>query len=181
MSINYEAHEQWYHSAISWFSSAEDWPSKQWPRTAEFNVVLNHHSPDLAAGETHAVTGRRFFCGFQRAWVNMLFAIYFSPLLKHCLVMLSVGFRNGSLREKFPSARFSPIYLSVFHCLYYFALTCITNSQLLYTSSPTTWNELFLWKLPSAPHTSSVCLLFSSCFPQTPHYRKAEIMPFRHE
>lgn len=78
---------------------------------------------------------QKVFLWFQRAWVNTLFAVYLPPLLKHLLIMLSAGFWNGPLHEKSPSARFSPIYLSVFHCLYHSALTCITNPHFLYTSS----------------------------------------------
>lgn len=60
--------------------------------------------------------------------------------------MLSVSFRNGPLHEKFPSARFSSIYLSVSHCLYHFPLTCF-----IYPLLPPFLPEIFIYFIHKVP------------------------------
>lgn len=150
MSINYGAHEQWYRSAISWLASAEDWLSKQWPRrTAELNLVLQHHSLDLAACETHAVTGR-VFCLVCKE----LGYICFLPYIFHpCSNIVWACFQLAS--EMAPCMKTShqqdfPLFIFLFPTVHTtplwpallipLSLCSCQQFSLSYASSPTTWN-----------------------------------------
>lgn len=147
MSINYGAHEQWYHSAISWLPSAEEWLSKQWPRrTAELNLVLQHHSLDLAACETLAEffvwfaesLGKYAFCHIASIPAQTLSEYAFSWLQKWLPAW------KIPISKIFPYLYFCfPLFIPLPSDLHYLSPSPSVparNFHFLYTSSPTTWN-----------------------------------------